>query len=326
MAVKLTRKYLYLLFQHITEIISALSNHSSACLSTTEAKSGMLVVQVSQTTPPPVCPNVMSTDASEQTTALPPGLAEVINMSMLRKALERGLTPANIISYASLQIMTRWGRFWGTLRLRCKAALVGVSIGAGVTAHGPVGLMRWPGSHISIGAETSLISSWRRATAAALATPVRLRTFGPGARIDIGPGAQLSGTSITARSTAISIGRQVLIAPNCIIVDSDFHAHWPPEARATEPGMEGDRPVTIGDYAWIGLNCIILKGVTIGEGAIIGAGSVVTKDVPPHSLAAGSPARVLRSLVSNEDRVAASQSVGQARPAAQTETPPRGDA
>ena len=233
-------------------------------------------------------------------------------MNMLQKALSRGLTPANIISYASLQIMTRWGRFFGTLRLRCKAVLLGVPVGSGVTAHGPVGLMRWPGSHITIGAGTSLISSWRRATAAALATPVRLRTFGPGARIDIGPGAQLSGTSIAARSTTISIGRQVLIAPNCIIVDSDFHAHWPPEARATEPGMEGDRPVTIGDYAWIGLNCIILKGVAIGEGAIIGAGSVVTKDVPPHSLAVGSPARIVRSLVPNEDRSAAAQSTSHA--------------
>lgn len=64
--------------------------------------------------------------------------------------------------------------------------------------------------------------------------------------------------------------------------------------------MEGDRPVTIGDYVWIGMNCLILKGVTIGEGAIIGAGSVVTRDVPPFCLAAGSPARVLRSLQPDE--------------------------
>ena len=63
---------------------------------------------------------------------------------------------------------------------------------------------------------------------------------------------------------------------------------------------EGDRPVNIGDYAWIGMNCLILKGVTIGEGAIIGAGSVVTRDVPPFCLAAGSPARVLRCLKPGE--------------------------
>lgn len=125
---------------------------------------------------------------------------------------------------------------------------------------------------------------------------MRLRVFGPGAAIEIGEGAQLSGTSVTARSQRISIGRQVLLAPNCVIVDSDFHALWPPEARATEPGLERDAPVSIGDYVWIGMNCLILKGVSIGEGAMIGAGSVVTRDVPPFCLAVGAPARVLRRL------------------------------
>lgn len=217
-------------------------------------------------------------------------------MEFLRKARQRGLTPANVVSYLSLQTMRVWGVFWGSLRLRLKAALLGVDTGSNVTAHGPVGLLRWPGSHISIGSKTSLISSWRRATAATLAAPVRLRTFGPGACIELGEGCQLSGTSITARSQKIRLGRQVLVAPNCIITDSDFHAPWPPEARATDPGMERDRPVDIGDYVWIGLNSIILKGVTIGDGAIIGAGSVVTRDVPPFCLAVGVPARVVRQL------------------------------
>ncbi|CAI3240324.1 acyltransferase [Desulfovibrio legallii] len=217
-------------------------------------------------------------------------------MDFLRKALERGLSPANIISYLSLQALRCGGLAWGTLRLRCKARLLGVTLGPGVTAHGPVGLMRWPGSEIRIGAGVSIISSWRRATAATLAAPTRLRTFGPGARIHIGEGAQLSGTSVTARSQTIHIGRQALLGPNCIIVDADFHAPWPPEARATEPGLERDAPVFIGDYAWLGLNCIVLKGVRIGEGALVGAGSVVSRDVPPYCLAAGAPARVLRRL------------------------------
>ncbi|AMD90928.1 acyltransferase [Desulfovibrio fairfieldensis] len=217
-------------------------------------------------------------------------------MNILRKALQRGLTPSNIISYVCLESMRLWGAFWGTVRLRCKAALLGVAVGPGTRAHGPVGLLRWPGGSIRIGARASLISSRRRATAASLYAPVRLRVFGPGAAIEIGEGAQLSGTSVTARSQRISIGRQVLLAPNCVIVDSDFHAPWPPEARATEPGLERDAPVSIGDYVWIGMNCLILKGVSIGEGAMIGAGSVVTRDVPPFCLAAGAPARVLRRL------------------------------
>lgn len=229
-------------------------------------------------------------------------------MKILRKALARGLSPTNIISYLSLESMRIWGVFWGTLRLRCKAFFLGVRLGRGARAHGPVGLLRWPGSRMEIGANVSLISSWRRATAASLAAPVRLRTFGPNARIQICDGAQLSGTSITARSQSIRIGRQVLLAPNCVIVDSDFHTLWPPEARAIEPGLAGDAPVDIGDYAWIGMNCLILKGVRIGQGAMVGAGSVVTRDVPPFCLAAGVPARVLRRL--------------DARPAKKPESPP----
>lgn len=217
-------------------------------------------------------------------------------MEFFRKALARGLTPANVASWASLEGMRCFGLFFGTLRLRLKARLFGVELGPGVTAHGPVGLLRWPGGRIRIGARARLISSWRRATASCLAWPVRLRVFGPGASIDIGEGAELSGTSITARSTAVRVGRYALIAPNCVIVDSDFHAPWPPEARATEPGLERDAPVTIGDHAWLGMQCIVLKGVTVGEGAIVGAGSVVTRDIPPRSLAAGAPARVIRQL------------------------------
>ena len=217
-------------------------------------------------------------------------------MDLLHKARQRGLTPANVLAWASLELMRVWGQWWGTVRLRCKARLLGVELGKDVRAHGPVGLLRWPGGRICIGSGVSLISSWRRATAASLKAPTRLRVFGPGASIEIGEGAQLSGVSITARSTAIQIGRQVLLAPNCVIVDSDFHAHWPPEARIHAPGYEHDAPVSIGDHAWIGMDCIILKGVRIGEGAIVGAGSVVTRDVPPRCLAAGNPARVIRCL------------------------------
>lgn len=223
-------------------------------------------------------------------------------MSFLKKALERGLTLPNVSSYLSLEIMRRWGACTGTLRLRLKAALLGVQLGRGVTAHGPVALMRWPGSRIVIGDNVHFISSWRRASAAALAHPVRLRVFGSKASISLGDGCELSGSSITCRSTSVTLGRKVLLAPNVIIVDSDFHAPWPAEARQSEPGIERDRPVVIGDYAWIGMNSIILKGVTIGRGAIIGAGSVVTRDIPANAVACGAPARVVRIV--SEDMVA----------------------
>lgn len=217
-------------------------------------------------------------------------------MEFFRKCLARGLTPGNVISWLSLESMRVFGAAFGTLRLRLKAALFGIKLGKGVTAHGPVGLLRWPGGVISIGDNVSIISSWRRATACALAFPARLRVFGPGAAIEIGPGCELSGASITARSKTIKLGRDVMLAPNCIIVDSDFHAPWPSQGRKTDPGLENDAEVIIGDNVWIGMNCIILKGVHIGNGAIIGAGSVVTRDVPANALACGAPARVVKTF------------------------------
>lgn len=217
-------------------------------------------------------------------------------MNIFLKAKACGLTPANIISWLAQKILNKAGIVFGTLRLRFKAKLLGVELGSYVTAHGPVGLLRWPGGIIRIGDNVAIISSWRRATASPLAFPTRLRVFGRPAAIYIGNGCQLNGTAITARSTAITLGRQVMLGPNCIIVDSDFHAPWPPEKRQTEPGYERDCAVNIGDFVWIGMNSIILKGVSIGEGAIIGAGSVVTRDIPENCLACGNPARVIRNL------------------------------
>lgn len=214
--------------------------------------------------------------------------------NLLAKALERGLTPANAASWLSLEAMRAFGQTLGTARLRLKARLLGVRIGRHVTAHGPVGLLRWPGGEICIGDGCHFISSWRRASACCLAWPVRLRVFGPGASISLGSGCEISGASITARSTSITLGRNVMLAPNCIIVDSDFHAPWPAERRHLDPGFELDRPVSIGDNVWIGMNSIILKGVSIGQGAIIGAGSVVSRDVPARTVACGAPARARR--------------------------------
>lgn len=208
--------------------------------------------------------------------------------------MQKGLTPVNVICWLSITIMNRAGSLWGTFKLQIKAFFLGVRLGKNVRAHGPVGLIRWPGGKIDIGDNVSIISSWRRATACSLAFPTRLRVFGSGAEIEIESHAQLSGTSITARSTKIHIGKNVLIGPNCVIVDSDFHAPWPAERRIDSPGQENDCPVSIGDYAWIGMGSIILKGARIGRGAIIGAGSVVTGEIPDNCVACGAPARIVR--------------------------------
>ena len=212
----------------------------------------------------------------------------------LRKAIERRLSLRDILSYAAITLQRHWSKDWGTLALRLKAALFGVEVGHGVTACGPVILGRWPGSRIRIGAGCGLISSSRRVTASTLYAPVRFRTYAPTARIELADGVQLSGTAITARSCVISIGRDTMVGPNCVITDSDFHAHWPAETRHVEPAFELDRGVSIGANVWIGMNSLILKGVTVGDGAIVAAGSVVVRDVPPKAVVAGVPARVVK--------------------------------
>jgi acetyltransferase-like isoleucine patch superfamily enzyme len=117
-----------------------------------------------------------------------------------------------------------------------------------------------------------------------------------GARITISPGAQLrlGGGYINTGLTLdcyreISIGDDVAIAKNVTIRDCDNH-EMRHRGKTTQP-------VTIGNHVWIGMHAIILKGVTIGDGAVIAAGSVVVKDVPPASLVAGVPARVIRSEI-----------------------------
>ncbi len=219
--------------------------------------------------------------------------------SLLRKIRERCAGPRDLITLAAVRGWDLWSGARGTLALRIKAALFGVECGRGARAAGAVILSRRPKSRIRIGEEVSLISCPRRATAATV-TPVRLKTLGPRAEIVLERGAQLSGTSITARSTRIRIGEYAMIAPGCALVDSDFHEPRPPERRHLDPGYERDAGVEIGDYVWIGMNCLILKGVRIGRGSIVAAGSVVVHSLPENCLAAGVPAVVVKVLDEEE--------------------------
>jgi acetyltransferase-like isoleucine patch superfamily enzyme len=91
----------------------------------------------------------------------------------------------------------------------------------------------------------------------------------------------------------VEIGERCSISWDCNIVDTDFHRI---RITADEPDRVISAPIHIGDNVWIGIGCIILKGVTIGDNCVIGAGSVVTKDIPSNSFAAGNPAAVIREI------------------------------
>lgn len=116
---------------------------------------------------------------------------------------------------------------------------------------------------------------------------------GRDARVVIGNDCGISNCTISAM-TRIVLHEHTMIGGGCDIYDNDFHA-IDLEGRMTG-AMPASAPVEIGPRAFVGSHCIILKGVTVGEGAVIGAGSVVARSVPPFELWGGRPARFIRKL------------------------------
>lgn len=110
-----------------------------------------------------------------------------------------------------------------------------------------------------------------------------------GAEMSIGKNSRINGAMITATRKVV-IGENVRIAPFTVIIDSDFH-----DIGDHFKDVEGDQ-ITIEDNVWIATRSTILKGVTIGEGAVVAAGSVVVKDVPPYTVVGGVPAKVIKHL------------------------------
>lgn len=124
-----------------------------------------------------------------------------------------------------------------------------------------------------------------------------------GSRINVNQGAKLTLGSgymnhdcVVDCFDSITIGHHVVISERVMLRDSDNHAIVVSENNvATKSKVAA--PIVIGDHVWIGMNVIVLKGVTIGDGAVVAAGSMVNKDVPPHCLAAGVPAKVIKTDV-----------------------------
>lgn len=115
---------------------------------------------------------------------------------------------------------------------------------------------------------------------------------GADATLTIGDNTFINYGCSIAATKRIQIGADCNIGTYVMIMDNDFH-RLEPERRHERPESA---PIVLEDNVWIGGRAIILKGVTIGEGSVVGAGSVVTKDVPPRTLVAGMPARTLRTL------------------------------
>ncbi len=118
---------------------------------------------------------------------------------------------------------------------------------------------------------------------------------GGNATVTIGNGSFVSYDTLVICRENISIGENCAISWGCQILDTDFHS-----VVVDNNVKENTLPIVIEDNVWVGSKSIILKGVTVGSGSVIASGAVVTKDVPPNSLVAGNPAKVIKENIAWE--------------------------
>lgn len=177
-----------------------------------------------------------------------------------------------------------------TAYARSYATLWGIELGEGCVFYGRPVFRRPPGSTLSI-ARNCVFRSAHWSNLAGVNRPCMVTTLRPGARLHIGRDCGFSGTVIAAADEVV-IGDRVFCGANVTVTDTDWHGVHP--GTRHEDGEHA--AVRISNDVWLGLNVVVLKGVTIGEATVVSAGSVVSKSLPPGVIAAGQPAAVIREL------------------------------
>ena len=120
-------------------------------------------------------------------------------------------------------------------------------------------------------------------------------TVAPEGRVEIGEGCFLNIGSMVAAQHEVTIGSHTMLANGCFVSDAS-HRFDDPDVPVPWQGFTSKGPTRVGSNCWLGANVVVTSGVTIGERCVIGANSVVTQNLPPRTIAAGVPARVIRRI------------------------------
>lgn len=178
-----------------------------------------------------------------------------------------------------LALIRSLGRLWCQLQ--------GAQTHPSAIIHGFPRICLRPSGRIILDADVTInASSWSNPLNDGRRTVIHA---GPGATIHLHPRSGISSSRLIAFS-GISIGEGTLIGAGCLICDSDMH-----EVPLGSKNPVATAPIHIGNHVFLGANCIVLKGVTIGDGVVVGANSLVANNIPSGVLAVGNPARVARS-------------------------------
>jgi acetyltransferase-like isoleucine patch superfamily enzyme len=166
-----------------------------------------------------------------------------------------------------------------------------IKVGYHTKFYGITIFYRRPPSKIVIGDRCQFISNYTT-NLVGVNRKCIVATHSDNAVIQIGNECGFSGTVIGAAKSII-IGNNVFFGANTLITDFDWHA-VEPELRKT--GKPKSAPIVIEDNVWIGINTVVLKGVTIGQNSVIGANSLVVKDIPANVIAGGNPCKVIKPI------------------------------
>jgi carbonic anhydrase/acetyltransferase-like protein (isoleucine patch superfamily) len=162
-------------------------------------------------------------------------------------------------------------------------------LGKNVVFNGFPIVRRYENSDIVIG-DNCTFNSAKNSVRVGLQKRCTFVTLRKSAEIVIGDNSGGSGITLLA-AIKIKIGNNVMIGAHTMIIDNDFH-HANPDKRHEMTDIPA-RPIIIEDNVFIGTNCMILKGITIGENAVIGANSVVINSIPKNAIAIGNPCKVV---------------------------------
>jgi acetyltransferase-like isoleucine patch superfamily enzyme len=185
---------------------------------------------------------------------------------------------------------------WWSPIIRFTARLKGIEMGRKNRFYGRAYLRRSPHTRIKIGDHCSFRSSFT-SNLVGINRPCLICTWFDEAVIEIGDHVGMSGTVIGAKQH-IKIGNHVMCGGNVFITDFDWHPVDPAIRHRCD--LAPSSPTIIEDNVWVGMNAVVMKGVTIGKNSVIGANSVVVRDIPPNVIAAGNPAKVIKSLTPEE--------------------------
>ena len=183
---------------------------------------------------------------------------------------------SGVRKYARYTLAHALRRWWTTRGVR--------DMGDDVYVERNVALLRHP-ENIRLGSKVMLKEG------------ARICPTNPAARIEIGDWTTVGAHTFMFATTRITVGHNCLIAPFCYLLDND---HGTARGRLIREQPMATDAVRIGNDVWLGTGAIVTRGVTVNDGAIVGARSVVTHDVPAYAIVAGNPARVIRELGEHE--------------------------